>query len=206
MSQSAKTINCQHWQRVREMRHGGRCAAGHYGGRPSYGVCQACPHRSPHDRQPRPNKPEFPPKNSSTVKDFIKAVSSKYVDKETFNKRLAKCTAVGGYTWAKESGSVTYVSDQEIKINDISHPLPEDEIPFVKLMQTVQKGQIIAQADKAKPCPYLKRNDRNLYCGACGCAQWKLAELKTKLWFSNLVCPRTPPLFTSVTVSKKPVE
>ncbi len=33
-------INCVH-------RSGQRCNAGHYGGRPSNGVCQMCPHRQP---------------------------------------------------------------------------------------------------------------------------------------------------------------
>ena len=37
-------ISCDHWS-VCEIKMGGCCAAGHYGGSPSLGVCRQCPHR-----------------------------------------------------------------------------------------------------------------------------------------------------------------
>lgn len=38
-------------------------------------------------------------------------------------------------------------------------------------------------------CPALIRNRAATYCGACGCPNWRLARLDTKLWFDNLECP-----------------
>ena len=37
-------IECDHWTAC-NVNGGGCCAAGHYGGRPSFGVCKQCPHR-----------------------------------------------------------------------------------------------------------------------------------------------------------------
>ena len=37
-------MNCDHWTECK-VKSGGCCAAGHYGGRPSLGVCRQCPHR-----------------------------------------------------------------------------------------------------------------------------------------------------------------
>lgn len=37
-------IECDHWSQC-GVGQGGCCAAGHYGGRPSLGVCKQCPHR-----------------------------------------------------------------------------------------------------------------------------------------------------------------
>ena len=37
-------ISCDHWS-VCEIKMGGCCAAGHYNGSPSLGVCRQCPHR-----------------------------------------------------------------------------------------------------------------------------------------------------------------
>ena len=37
-------IECDHWSPC-TVKGGGCCAAGHYGGRPSLGVCKQCPHR-----------------------------------------------------------------------------------------------------------------------------------------------------------------
>jgi hypothetical protein len=39
-------------------------------------------------------------------------------------------------------------------------------------------------------CPHLRQSDGKLYCGACGCGQWRLAELSKKLRFANLECPK----------------
>jgi hypothetical protein len=36
----------------------------------------------------------------------------------------------------------------------------------------------------------LKVEGERLYCGACGCGNWRLAELHTKLRFHNLECPK----------------
>lgn len=37
-------MECDHWSEC-NVTGGGCCAAGHYGGRPSLGVCGLCPHR-----------------------------------------------------------------------------------------------------------------------------------------------------------------
>ena len=47
-------------------------------------------------------------------------------------------------------------------------------------------------------CPKRKQHEGNLYCGACGCGQWPLAELHTKLRFARLQCPLDPPRFTAI--------
>lgn len=38
-------------------------------------------------------------------------------------------------------------------------------------------------------CDRLVRDGDALYCGACGCPNWRLSELRTKLRFVNLTCP-----------------
>lgn len=42
-------------------------------------------------------------------------------------------------------------------------------------------------------CEFRRVDGEKEYCGACGCPQWRLSELSTKLRFSNLSCPLTPP-------------
>jgi hypothetical protein len=37
-------ISCDHWSQC-GINNGGCCAADHYGGKPSFGVCNQCPHR-----------------------------------------------------------------------------------------------------------------------------------------------------------------
>ena len=54
--------------------------------------------------------------------------------------------------------------------------------------ETYQKRLAICEA-----CPKLKRKNDKLFCGACGCGKWKLAELHTKLKFADLECPLDPP-------------
>ncbi len=44
-------IECDHWSPC-TVKGGGCCAAGHYGGRPSLGVCGQCPHRVVGGEQP----------------------------------------------------------------------------------------------------------------------------------------------------------
>ncbi len=46
-------------------------------------------------------------------------------------------------------------------------------------------------------CPAVRRENERLYCGACGCWQWRLAELTRKLWYAKLPCPNNR--FTPVT-------
>ena len=41
-------------------------------------------------------------------------------------------------------------------------------------------------------CLHLHRQGGGLYCRQCGCGAWRAAELRTKLWFAKLECPRTP--------------
>lgn len=47
-------------------------------------------------------------------------------------------------------------------------------------------------------CGHLVTRRGELYCGACGCPKWKLAELKTKTRFANLECPCDPPLWAAI--------
>ena len=46
-------------------------------------------------------------------------------------------------------------------------------------------------------CEHLKTvvrgDEQRLFCGACGCGKWRLAELHTKLKFADLECPLDPP-------------
>ena len=39
-------------------------------------------------------------------------------------------------------------------------------------------------------CPDRKDVDGKSYCNACGCGQWKMAELSSKLWWARLECPK----------------
>ena len=39
-------------------------------------------------------------------------------------------------------------------------------------------------------CEEVRREAEKLYCQACGCPEWSLAELHTKLRFARVVCPR----------------
>jgi hypothetical protein len=56
-----------------------------------------------------------------------------------------------------------------------------------KVSEEVFRQRLIICASNA--CGHLRKQDDRLYCGACGCGQWRLAELHTKLWFANLECP-----------------
>lgn len=44
-------IDCDYWSECKVL-GGGCCAAGHYGGRPSIGVCNQCPHRVVNGERP----------------------------------------------------------------------------------------------------------------------------------------------------------
>jgi len=58
----------------------------------------------------------------------------------------------------------------------VSGPKVEDEV-FAARMATCSE------------CPAVKRVDERLYCGACGCTNWRLAELTRKLRYARLKCP-----------------
>ncbi len=47
-------------------------------------------------------------------------------------------------------------------------------------------------------CQHLRRVGEDMYCGACGCPRWRLAELKSKLWRANLECPCDPSLWEKI--------
>lgn len=47
-------------------------------------------------------------------------------------------------------------------------------------------------------CGHLQQDKDKLYCGACGCPRWRLAELHTKLRHANLECPCDPPLWEKI--------
>ena len=49
------------------------------------------------------------------------------------------------------------------------------------------------RACTSNACGHLRTHEDKVYCGACGCPRWKLAELHTKLWFGQLECPAEPP-------------
>lgn len=53
-------------------------------------------------------------------------------------------------------------------------------------------------ACQSNACGHLKTADGKVYCGACGCPKWKLAELHTKLWFKRLECPADPQRWQAV--------
>jgi hypothetical protein len=48
---------------------------------------------------------------------------------------------------------------------------------------------------QSNTCGHLKPDAGKLYCGACGCPHWKLAELTVKLRFADLECPCEPPFW-----------
>lgn len=73
-------VNCKHWSDC-GVPSGGCCAAGHFGGKPSLGVCASCPHAN----NDRPG-----------IVDYIKAVPSVLVasvtaDSPMSKRRLAIC-------------------------------------------------------------------------------------------------------------------
>ena len=39
--------DCRYWRDI-DHPNAGECVEGHYGGRPSHGICKQCPHRDPH--------------------------------------------------------------------------------------------------------------------------------------------------------------
>jgi hypothetical protein len=60
--------------------------------------------------------------------------------------------------------------------------------------ETYEKRLAICSSNE---CGHLKTKGEKLFCGACGCPKWTLAELTTKLRFSQLECPCEPPLWTA---------
>ena len=44
-------------------------------------------------------------------------------------------------------------------------------------------------------CDRLHRDRDKLYCRACGCGAWRMAELHSKLWWARLECPLVLPKF-----------
>ena len=78
--------------------------------------------------------------------------------------------------------------------------LDKDRLRFLKLanefLLTVTGGRCTAdiynkrkRICKSNKCGFLKKNKGNIFCGACGCPQWSMAELNNKLWFAKLRCP-----------------
>ncbi|MCK4658084.1 MAG: hypothetical protein KAV82_01055 [Phycisphaerae bacterium] len=55
-----------------------------------------------------------------------------------------------------------------------------------------------ARMAKCACCPQHRMTAGKHYCGACGCPNWRLAELAHKLWWARLECPLDPPLFRAV--------
>jgi len=156
-------------------------------------------HSVPIKQKDPPTK--LPPSFFGKVASYWNAITGPLVDTPTYEKRLKMCTANGGYSYADVAGEVKEVEANHIVIEDKKIELPYDETPTVKKGDVVSLGQLIAKGNTDKPCPYLLKNDKGLFCNACGCGIRNKAELHTKLKYANLECPRTPPLFTSHTDS-----
>lgn len=58
MDRDNPLVDCRHWRRIADMRNGGGCVAGEYGGKPSIGVCRRCPKRCPVERNAMGEIPE----------------------------------------------------------------------------------------------------------------------------------------------------
>lgn len=152
-----------------------------------------------------------PPSMFGKVASYWRATHSPDVPEQVYQDRLRSCTITGGYTWSPHSGAITKITTdkstgvQFLTIGGHSAHVPKDEILSVKVGDIVTQGEIISHGIEHKPCPMLKKIDEGLFCNACGCGLKAAAELTRKLRHSQLVCPRTPPLFDlyEVTVSAK---
>jgi hypothetical protein len=148
-------------------------------------------------KAPTVKRPGF----SKKLAQYIKTVTGPKVTDVVFNKRLSKCTKEGGCTFAPVSGRVVEVGAHFVRIDDTIVMLAVNEKPSVAADDHVEHGQTIASSETAKPCPYLnvKHTDQGVeyYCGECGCGERKQAELKTKLYYARVVCPRTPSQFNA---------
>lgn len=84
-------IDCKHWKDC-GVKGGGCCAAGLYGGQPSYGICMSCSNRTPAD-QDEPvgfQKMGFVSKAVSYARAEISALVSSIPDEE-FEFRMSQC-------------------------------------------------------------------------------------------------------------------
>lgn len=140
-----------------------------------------------------------PPAFWGKVKQYWKAVTGPKVSDEVFQERYKKCTETGGYTFSPVAGTVTGIDNNIVLLdNTYSVKLNDDETPIVSVGDTVGEYQIIATGSAKKPCQYMVTNDKGNFCGACGCGtERNKAELKTKLYYATVSCPRVPPLFTA---------
>jgi hypothetical protein len=149
-----------------------------------------------------------PPGLFAAVKSLWSAVSGGKTDEDTYQARRRCCFELGGYSYAPVGGRVESVSLTEVRINGVTTVLADDEMPAVSVDQIVGAGATIASGAAKKPCPYLRASmdkssdEPKYFCGACGCGEWHLSELATKLRLVQLTCPRTPPLFTPTYVTK----
>jgi hypothetical protein len=65
----------------------------------------------------------------------------------------------------------------------------------IELASTVTSGRVPREVHETRlaacnSCEHVHRNGYRLYCHACGCPEWFLAELHKKLWFARLRCPK----------------
>ena len=51
---------------------------------------------------------------------------------------------------------------------------------------------------KEKQCPKVKIKGEKMWCGTCGCGFRKDAELRTKLKYARIECPRIPPVWKAI--------
>jgi hypothetical protein len=63
---------------------------------------------------------------------------------------------------------------------------------FVKAVTGPKASEEVfaARMSICRECEHLKTANEKLYCGACGCGRWRIAELSKKLRFANLECPK----------------
>ena len=65
---------------------------------------------------------------------------------------------------------------------------------FISLMRVIKSGtaspEIVDKRNAScNTCPMLKTEDGKRYCSACGCGNWRMAELDKKLTYAYLECP-----------------
>lgn len=53
----------------------------------------------------------------------------------------------------------------------------------------VTEDDFKVRLEKCGSCKYGKTQDDKLYCKACGCGKWMLAEMGNKAWFATAECP-----------------
>jgi hypothetical protein len=61
----------------------------------------------------------------------------------------------------------------------------------------LRRRSCFGQPGVAAPCEKLVTRDTGRFCAACGCGEWRLAELESKLTWARLDCPLRRPGFSN---------